>query len=214
LHAPSNTVSKGTTIIIDILTNLQKKGYKIEIVKLENVPNNRVMEELVKCHLVVDEVYSDTSLGALGTEAAFAKKPVINGGFYSVNISDNYPGQILPPAIFCLPEEIEDRIVELLNNADKHNESGLSLYNFVMENWDSYLVAQRYMLIFNNKYPKQWLFDPKDIDYFFGYGIAKDKLQLFLKQYLHQHGEKALFLDDKPELKKKLMHFINNTSVI
>jgi glycosyltransferase involved in cell wall biosynthesis len=211
LHAPSNAVSKGTTKIIEIINQLRKEGLPIEFVKLENVPNEKVMDELGKCDLVVDELYSDIPIGGLGTEAAFARKPVINGGYYASDIQTEYPAEVIPPACFCLPENLAFEIKEFTINKQKREEYAQKLNKFVTEKWDSETIAKKYMAIINGDIPREWIYNPQNIKYFMGYGIEKNKLRSFLKQYVSEYGEKALFLDDKPELKTQIINFIQLT---
>jgi glycosyltransferase involved in cell wall biosynthesis len=211
LHAPSNAVSKGTTQIIEIIDQLRKEGLPIEFMKLENVPNEKVMDEIRKCDLVVDELYSDIPIGGLGTEAAFARKPVINGGYYAPGINTDYPADVIPPACFCLPENLNFEIKEFTLNKQKRDEYAQKLNKFVTEKWDSETVAKKYMEIISGNIPNEWIYDPKNIKYFMGYGIEKNKLRSFLKQYVSEFGEKSLFLEDKPGLKTDIMNFIQST---
>ena len=211
LHAPSNTISKGTSKIIEIINQLRKEGLPIEFMKLENVPNEKVMDELSKCDLVVDELYSDIPIGGLGTEAAFARKPVINSGYYAHDIEMDYPAGVIPPACFCLPENLALEIKEFTLNKQKREEYAQKLNKFVTENWSSETIAKKYMTIISGNLPKEWIYNPMDIDYFMGYGIEKNRLRSFLKQYVSEFGEKALFLDDKPQLKTEIINFIQST---
>lgn len=209
LHAPSNSVSKGSEKIMGIITKLRKDGLPIEFMKLENVPNDKVIDELNKCDLVVDELYSDIPIGGLGTEAAFANKPVINGGYYTECIEGDYPANVIPPACFCLPENLEFEIKEFVTNKQKRTESAAKLNAFVTENWNSATIAQKYITIIEGKTPSEWIYDPVRIEYTGGYGISKSKLKSFLEQYVSKYGFNALYLDDKPGLKAKYTQFIN-----
>src|SRR3972149_10371846 len=110
LHAPTYSSGKGSAILINTIEKLSDLGLPVELVKLENVPNNKVIEEISRCDLIVDELFSDIPLGGLGTEAAFLKKAVINSGYYSDYIYEDYPIGVIPPAIFCLPDQAEEKI--------------------------------------------------------------------------------------------------------
>lgn len=210
LHAPSNSVSKGSKKIMETIQKLQDEGLPIEFQKLENVPNEKVIYELAKCDFVVDELYSDIPIGGLGTEAAFARKPVINGGYYASHIKTDYPDGVIPPACFCLPGEVEDNIRELATNPQKRQASASALHNFVIDNWDCAAIAAKFMKIINNEIPKAWIYDPVNIDFFHGYGIGEQKLREFLSLYVEKFGAAALLLDDKPALKKRILDFIQN----
>lgn len=176
--------------------------------RLENVPNEKVLDELAKCDLVVDEMYSDIPLGGLGTEAAFALKPVINGGYYADQILEDYLVDVITPSCFCLPEHVESQIRSYILDPVKRRHDAEVLNNFVKNHWNSKAVAGRYMLILDDKVPQEWMYLPSDISYFLGYGIEKSRLQDFLLAYVAKFGDGALFLDDKPALKNKLLEFI------
>lgn len=208
LHAPSNPVAKGSSIIEGIIHKLRNEGLPVEFVRLENVPNEKVLDELAKCDLVVDEMYSDIPLGGLGTEAAFALKPVINGGYYADQILEDYLVDVITPSCFCLPEHVESQIRSYILDPVKRRHDAEVLNNFVKNHWNSKAVAGRYMLILDDKVPQEWMYLPSDISYFLGYGIEKSRLQDFLLAYVAKFGDGALFLDDKPALKNKLLEFI------
>jgi len=208
LHAPSNAVSKGSETIMDIIDKLRKDGLPVEFVKLENVPNEKVLDELAKCDFVVDELYSDIPIGGLGTEAAFAMKPVINGGYYADQIKDDHHHSVIPPSCFCMPENLELCIKEYILNKSKRENDAKILNTFVTENWNSTNIALKYMRIISGDIPSEWKYNPAEIKYFMGYGIEKNKLKSFLIEYIKKFGEKALFLDDKPTLKSHILEFL------
>lgn len=212
LHAPSNAVSKGSDKIIETINKLRKDGFPIEFTKLENVPNEKVLDELEKCDIVLDELYSDIPVGGLGTEAAFAKKPVMNGGYYAKYISADYPEDVIPPAYFFLPENLENELKELILNKEQRKEYAIELNKFVSEKWNSTIVAQKYLKIIQGDIPAEWIYDPGQISYFMGYGIEKNKLKSFLKQYVEKYGEDALFMNDKTKIKSRIIEFIHSTS--
>jgi len=208
LHAPSNSISKGTSVIETMIDKLQKEGLPIEYVRLENVLNERVIDELAKCDLVVDELYSDVPIGGLGTEAAFAQKAVLNGGNYSGFIHRDYPEKVIPPAIFCQPENLHYEIRNLVNNKALRLKKASELHQFVTSRWNNVQVAERYLQIIEGEIPEGWMYEPSKLSYFQGYGISRERLRSFLKSFVMHHGKAALCLDDKPELQQQLTSFI------
>jgi len=212
LHAPSNNHSKGTAEIEGIIEKLQKEGLPIEYLRLQNVPNEKVIEELSRCDLVVDELYSDIPVGGLGTEAAFARKAVINAGYYAKSIRHDYPDEVIPPSCFCRPENLSSEIRNLVTNRTLRIEYADKLHRFVTSRWDSTAVAERYLLIIQDKIPQVWMCDSRELQYFEGYGISNDNLRSFLRKYVMTNGIKALFLDDKPALLHRVTEFITSQS--
>lgn len=205
LHAPSNPETKGTYVIRAIITKLKKENIDIEYIELINQPNNKVLELLAQCDFIVDELYSDIPLGGLGTEAAFFKKPTINGGYYSKFIETDYDKKVIPPSVFCEPEELEDNIRALLANVEFRNQIGQKAFEFVNANWDAQKVAGKYIRIINNDIPSEWVGEPLSLSYTFGYGQSKQQYRKVISSILSEYGEKGLSLDDKPYLRKKIL---------
>lgn len=210
LHAPSNSLSKGTARIEEMMEKLEKEGLPIEYIRLENVPNERVIDELAKCDLVVDELYSDIPIGGLGTEAAFARKAVINGGYYAKAIHLDYPEKVIPPATFCQPENLRYEIRNLVINKALRLENATKLHEFVTSRWNNTQVAERYLQIIEGKIPGEWMYNPSKLSYYQGYGIGRENLKMFLRSYVINHGMSALFLDNKPELLQQITGFITS----
>lgn len=208
LHAPSNSKAKGTAVIEEIITELLNEGLPIEYQRLENVPNEQIVNELSHCDLVVDELYSDIPIGGLGTEAAFARTAVINAGYYAQGICRDYPDELIPPACFCLPENLRNEIKNLVKNKPLRLEYANKLYDFVTSHWHNTDVAKKYMRIIKNQIPEEWMYKPEKLHYFKGYGISNEKLRTFMRSYVMHNGLSALFLDDKPELLAEIIEFI------
>jgi len=208
LHAPSNFVGKGSQAIIDTINKLKEKAYPLELVIMKGVPNHKVLAELLKCDLVIDELYSDISLGGLGVEAAFAKKPVINCGYYAEYIEHEFSENLLPPSVFCLPHELEGAIIKTVTaGSSQCVTQGLKLYSFVNNHWECSMIAKKYLNFFEDTVPDDWYFEPQKLKYYLGYGISREKLKVFLAEYIARYGEDSLFINDKPDLKNKLLAF-------
>ena len=208
LHAPSHREAKGTRKIEEIISQLQSEGLPIEYIRLEGVPNERVIDELSRCDLVVDELYSDIPIGGLGTEAAFAKRAVINAGYYARHIHADYPENLIPPACFCLPDELSAQIKNLVINKDERNANANKLNRFVTLNWTNDQVASRFMKLIDGTFPADWYIKPQTLTYFQGYGISNEKLKLFIRHYVLQNNLEALYLNDKPGVLQKVKEFI------
>ena len=109
VHAPSKPKYKGTAEIRLAIERLRAKGHAIDFVELVNVPNDVVLDELARCDFVVDELYSDTRMAGLATEAAFLGKPTVVGGYArdeDLAIEGIYPPSTFPPVQFCHPDRI------------------------------------------------------------------------------------------------------------
>ena len=56
LHAPNHRNIKGSQFVIDAVTKLQKEGEEIELKLLEKVSNSKVLEEIERADLVIDQL--------------------------------------------------------------------------------------------------------------------------------------------------------------
>lgn len=203
LHAPSKPESKGSEIIKGIVARLQKKGHKVQLVEIIGRPNAEVLAALQDCDLVMDEVYSDTALGALGVEAAFFGKATVNGGYYSEQMSSDHAAALIPPAWYCLPELLEEVLEEALTNPKGRAELGARAQAFVRTNWAPGEVARRYLRLIAGDFPETWTFDPAALSYLYGYGLDADSVKTVVGEYIHRFGIDALHLADKPDLERK-----------
>lgn len=208
LHSPSSPIIKGTFEIEESISNLKKKGYEIDYIKILNKSNAEVIEEIKQCDFIVDQKYSDTPLAGFATEGAFFGKPSIVGSYYCSEIHKDLEQKDIPPSIFCLPEELEENIEKLIKDSNYRYQKGKEIREFVAENWNSKKVASKYLRIIKGEIPKEWFYSPYNITYIHGVGISEDNLKKFLKEYIYVFGLKALFLDDKPSLAKKIKDFV------
>ena len=207
LHAPSNPEIKGTSIIREAVKELKESGYKFDYQELINVPHEEVLNKLKICSFVINELYSDTLMAGLDTEAAWFGKPSIIGGYnldgIEVSIKD-YPA---PPTYRIKPnkDELKKAIIDLLQNENVRKDLGQKAYDYVHNYWDAKEVAMRYVNLVNNEIPKKYFRNPKDDYDITGCGIPLNVRRKLISEYVSQYGAKALFLEHKSKLKEKLL---------
>lgn len=209
LHSPSDPIAKGTGIIRDTLEALRKKDYDFEYIEITNAPNIKVLEELEKCDFVIDEIYSDTPMAGLATEAAWYYKPTIVTGYGLKKLNDYVPKGMFPPSISVEPQDLELAITKLIDDKDFRKDVGKKAQKFVLEKWNRKLVANRYLKIVENQIPKEWWIDPTDINYIWGWGQSKQKTIDSIKLLLDNFGENCLELNHKPLLKNAILNMVN-----
>jgi hypothetical protein len=209
LHAPSDPIGKGTNEIRMAIVSLRLKGYQIELKEVQGRPNHEVLEALVWCDLVVDQMYSDIPFACFASEAALAGKAALVGS-YAQSVFKEFAGKIgMPTDLFVRPEELENTIEKLINNNDFLKHCAQSAQHFITTFWSPVSIAERFLKILDGSAPPEWWFDSNTVDYLHGYGSPEPKLQIFLKKYIDFNGESALQLNNKPELKKKFVSFAN-----
>jgi hypothetical protein len=207
LHAPSNPKPKGTEKVRALVAGLQGAGHAIQYVELTNRPNHEVLQELLRCDFVIDELYSDIPLAGLGTEAAFFGKPAVVGGYAQEELSRHATLTGLPMALYVRPEEVESVVRRLLEDKPYRLAAGLVAQRFVTEQWTPSKVAARFLRLLTGNVPPEWWYDPKSIRYLYGWGGSEQQIREYLAEVIKVGGPSALHLSDKPELEASFLRF-------
>lgn len=199
LHAPSNKAYKGTDIIRKIIEEIKFEGYDFEYVEIVRMKHEKVLEQLKRASLVVDELYSDTPMAGLGTEAAINRIPVITVGYYSQCYKEYLPEPI-PPTVFCSIEELKEKIIWLIKDEKSREDIGKAEYEYVMQNWEAGIVAKHFIELLSGKYPAEYWFNPNDNKYIWGCGITKEKVMCNICSLIDKYGESSLELDKNSQV--------------
>lgn len=205
LHAPSQSASKGSRVIEEAIHALCDQGLPIEYVRFENASNEQVLREIALCDFVVDQLYSDTPMSAFPTEAAYLGKPAVVGGYLAVQLQQFLQPEDIPPTLFVHPEQIQEAIRRLVEDVEFRLELGSRAQQFVLGRWSSQEVARRYMLLFRGQIPAEWWFDPRQIEYFHGFGLPSHGLAQLVDQLVQRFGQESLCLSDKAKLEGRLL---------
>ena len=198
LHSPSNKAVKGTDYIEEIIQSLKEEGYNIILNTLSGVSNSKVQEAIQNCDLVLDQLFSDVPLAGFGNEAANFGKGVITAGYFASVLDKIIPiKSTQPPALFCHPSEVREKIKYFIINKNNLEQYGLVLRNYVAKNYNPKKVAGNIRMLINNEFPTEWYYDPENIDYFDVIGIDKEKGKYFIKKYYTKYGIDGFFLNGK-----------------
>ncbi len=207
LHGPSNPLVKGTAEILEVLDRLRRKGHSIELVKVQGMPNEVVLQELAHCDFVVDQLYADTPLAALATEAAFFGKPAVVGGYFAGVIDQCLDSVDVPPSLFVAPDDLEMAIERLVVDSAFRLQLGEQARQFVLSRWSLAGVAGRYLQLLNDDIPGQWWCDPAAVRYLSGCGLPQGRSRKLVALLLEHFGASALQVQDKPWLESALVEF-------
>lgn len=211
LHAPSNSLAKGSPQILEIIRRLQKKGHDIELVKIQGMPNERVLEELERCDFVVDQLYSDSPLAAFAVEAASFGKPAVVGGYFAEQMEKYVSAEDIPPSLFVAPDEFEAAIERLIVDSKMRADLGERVQRFVNERWNVNAVAERYYALLKDEVPAHWWRDPCEVRYVEGSGLPRERSQRLVASLLTR-GARYLYVTDKPQLEEALRIFAGDVS--
>ena len=204
LHAPSDP-AKGTAAIRDCVAEVRDAGIAVDYVEVSGRPNRDVRAAIVEAELVVDEMYSDTPLAVLGSEAAFLGTPVLVGGYYAEVIDREIAPELVPPSRFVNPERFCSELQELAGDEKRRRELGDLAQSFVHQRWSRAEVARRYLKIGAGEIPADWMYDPADLEYVHGWGIAEEQLREVLQTLIGRWGLPALAMDHNPALESRLL---------
>lgn len=207
LHAPSNPAFKGTRRIRDAVEALKQAGHQIEYIEIVRQPNRVVMEQLDRCDFVVDQVYSDSPLAGLATEAAAYGKPAVVGGYGWDELRANIDQESWPPSEICHPDSIQTAIERLIKNKDYRVRLGQQAQDFVSTFWNVDTVASKYLHLIEGPAPKGWMCDPRTIYYVYGGGLPAPTSQRILRRIVDRCGARGLALSHNPVLEKRFVDF-------
>lgn len=207
LHAPSHPEGKGTPRIRAALARVRDEGIDLDAVEVAGQTNAVVLAELARCDFVVDELYSDTAMASFATEAAAFGKPAIVGGYGWEELARTTSPENMPPAHLCHPDDLEAAIRRLATDAPYRQELGQAARAFVVSRWSPAEVAKRYVRLIDGDAVDAWRFDPGQVRYVHGTGIAEERLRGFIRALLATSGRAGLQVGDKPDLEERLAAF-------
>jgi len=208
LHSPSNSLAKGTAEIVETIERLKGKGYSIDFIKIENMPNEVVLKELSQCDFIVDQLYSDTPMAVFATEAALHGKPAVVGGYFANDIENYLEVKDMPPSLYVLPDDLEAAIEKLIVDKDFREALGKKAKKFVENHWAPKVVAGRYLQLISDDVPNEWWCDPYAITYTNGFAMPSEYAARLIYGMVGQFGVESLQLMDKPYLERFFLKMV------
>lgn len=207
VHAPSDTVAKGTECIRQLMSELKKEGYSIEYDEITGVSHEEVIKHIGNADIVINQMYSDIPMSMLDTEAAINGVAVVTCGYFAEYYRDYMPSP-LPPTIYCHPSEIKENVIRLINDKNYRREVGKREKEFVTENWRDRVVVDKLLKMINGEIPDEVFFDPYKSEYLWGAVCSKENVVKMVSALIEKYGEGVLKLDDKPLLKDRYLKTI------
>lgn len=136
VHAPTNRMLKGTEYILTAIKRLKDEGANIELILVENMSNSEARMVYQSADIVIDDVLMGP-YGILAIECMAMGKPVL--GFIHEKFINYY---INLPIVNTGPDDVYERIKELIDDPKRRAELGRSGRKYVEENHDSIVVAK------------------------------------------------------------------------
>lgn len=205
LHCPSHPIAKGSAAIRDAIGALLDKGHMIDFVELTGVPNSVVVDELMRCDFIVDQVYSDTPMAMFAAEAASIGVPSVVAGYFAKAAQGFIAPQDRPPSLYVTPTGLQDAIEKMVVDTEYRRDLGRRAREFIETRWSPRQVAARYIRLIEGDAPAGWLLHPSDSIYASGAGAPEEMLGQAIAELVGRHGEAALHVDDKPRLRRELL---------
>ena len=204
LHAPSNPAFKGTSSIREVVNELRKSDDRIEYIELSNCSNKEVLDHMKQCAIVIDQLYSDTPMSGVSSEAAACGKPSIVGGYGLRELRNHVPPGSFPPTYCCHPDNLKEAVQWMIDNPRERERLGEAAQDFVSGNWSTAAVARRYMRLMQEDVPSDWFLDPVKIIYCYGAGLEKDVAKRNIHSIIAAGGVESLVFDGHPALREAL----------
>ncbi len=205
MHCPSDLESKGTAAIRGVIHSLIRDGLPVDYEEVMGRPHAEVLQALGRADLLVDEVYGDTPMGVIASEAAAHGVPTVCGGYYATIVGALGRDDDAPPSRFVAPEDLEAAIRELVVNGNERAALGREARAFVTQRWRPEGVAERYLRLLDGSVPSTWLLDPNALDYIGGWGISQIERRSALAAFLASCGGQALALPPHSPIRGRVM---------
>lgn len=212
LHAPSHPVLKGSAEIRAAIESLRTRGHSVNFVEIQGKPFAEVQQALRDCDFVVDQLYSDTPMATLATEAAWFGKPSVIGGYGLQDLAALIPTSMRPVARHCAPEDAEAAIEALLSDPDERQRLGSAAQRFVQECWGATRVAERYLRLIANDIPDEWWIEAGSVNYFHGCGQQEQRTRRLMREMIEHHGLASLQLGAHATLEQAAQAFAREES--
>lgn len=200
VHSPSNPGVKGSARIEAAVAAVRARGVPIDLITLGGLDNRAVLAAIGGADLVLDQLYSDTPMAGLATEAAQLGRATLVGGYFAAGMPEALLGAPLPPSCFVLPERFEQALEALARDRGALHTLAADARRFVVEEWACERVAARIVRLLQGERPASWLFDPLGVHYLEGCGLDAGAARERVRRLLAYGGRAALALADKPQL--------------
>lgn len=143
IHAPTNEDYKGSKHIYKAIELLKKK-YKFEYLSVQNLSKEELVQEILKCDLVIDQLIGGF-YGILAVEAMLLQKPVV------CYIRDDIWNKIEKdcPIYNANPDNLEKILEEILTKPELLNERGKKSRQYALEYHSPKRIAENMLEIFN-----------------------------------------------------------------
>lgn len=136
VHAPSNPILKGTSIIRFALKRLKSEKYCFEYIEITGEKNKRVIQELIKSQIAIDQL-GGCGIGLFGLEAMACGNVVLCGADKKLN--QEIPGDC--PVIAVNPLTIYEKLKWVLDHREEWEEFAIRGRKYIEKYHDKEKVS-------------------------------------------------------------------------
>jgi glycosyltransferase involved in cell wall biosynthesis len=205
VHAPSDSPTKGTAEIRRAVQTMRDEGFAIDYVELTGVSHERVLSEIERADVVIDQLYSDFPMPGFATEAASFGKPVVIAGYDWELLRLDVPDDAWPPAIQIRPEELLETLRSLATQPDSRRLAGDRARKFVLSKWHPTAVARAFVQLAAGDYPAHWNSFPGDVKAMHGYGMRPEVSRATIAGLVTNFGPDSLQLSHVPDVESRAL---------
>lgn len=143
VHPPTSRRKKGTEYVLEAVENLKDKGYKIELILIENLESDKVKEIYEKADIGIDQLLYGWH-GKVSCELMAMKIPTI---CYLDNDLIKYRKDI--PIVNANPKNVQSIIENLIINKSLRDEIGIKSLEYVKKYHDVKVEVFELLKIYN-----------------------------------------------------------------
>lgn len=137
VHAPTNPLIKGTSVIERVISELKAEGYSFDFILLHQVPHDQAEEILKNADIIVDQLYVG-GFGNLSMEAMAFGKPVCT--YLIDDVVRDYPDL---PIVNVTVDTLKEKLIWLIENPAERLRLGKAGRAFAEKHYDREVVARK-----------------------------------------------------------------------
>ena len=141
LHAPSHPLVKGTPLVRAAVKKLKLEGYRFEYKELMSASNTKVLEELGRCHIVLNQFYAFAP-GMFGVESLANHTAVLMSA--DPDIETGLPQDVKGAWMITKYWQVYDNLKFLLDNPKEIKKYADIGYDFALNHY-TYEKASEYL---------------------------------------------------------------------
>jgi hypothetical protein len=142
LHAPSNSLLKGSSSVISAIKNLESDGYEFDFELITNCPNELVLKSMSSSHIFINEFYS-YGLGMASIEAMANTCALITR--CNPLVETDHGLSAVDAWIPCEKEDLESTLSTLLTNTELLKNTALRGYQWVYAEQSDVQCRERFL---------------------------------------------------------------------